>query len=77
MPNGPWVKHSGTDPGPMASAGLGPSFEQRGWNHEPYFRVEVYGPSGLGDLVPCYINGAEAGLQQQQRIPTDNTNFFY
>ena len=25
MPNEPWVKYSGMDPGPMASAGLGPS----------------------------------------------------
>ena len=49
MPNGPWVKHSGTDLGPMASAGLGPNFKQRGWNHGPHCKVEVYGPSGPRD----------------------------
>ena len=53
MPSGPWVKHSGTDPRPIASTGLGPSFEQRGWNHGPHYRVKVHGPSKLGD--PCAV----------------------
>ena len=39
----------------MALAGLRPSFGQRGWGHGPHCRVEVQGPSGLGDPVP-YIN---------------------
>ena len=53
MSNGPWVKHSGMDPRPMASVSLGPGFEQRGWNHGPHCRVEVRGPSGPGD--PCAV----------------------
>ena len=53
MPNRPWARHSGMDPGPMASAGLGPGFGQRGWNHKPHGRVEVHGPSGLGN--PCAV----------------------
>ena len=55
MPNGPWVKHSGMDPGSMASASLRPSLGQRGWNHGPYCRVEVHGPSGLGDLCAVQV----------------------
>ena len=55
MPNGPWAKHSGMDPGPMASAGLGPSFGQRSWNHGPYCRVEVRGASGPRDSCAVQI----------------------
>ena len=53
MPNGPWVKHSGMDLGPMASTGLGPNLGQRGWDHKPHYKDEVHGPSGLGD--PCAV----------------------
>ena len=53
MSNGPWVKHSGMDPRPVASAGLGPNFGQRGWNHGPHCRVEVHGPSRPRD--PCAV----------------------
>ena len=54
MPNRPWVKHSGTDLGPMALAGLRPDFGQRGWNHGPHRLIEVCGPSGPGD--PCAVH---------------------
>ena len=51
MSSGPWVKHSGMRPGPMALASLGPSFGRRGRGYGPYCRVEVQGPSGPGDHV--------------------------
>ena len=53
MANGPWVEHSGMDPGPMALAGLRRSFEQKGWNHGPHCRIEVCGLNGPGD--PCAV----------------------
>ena len=36
-------------PGPMALAGLGPSFGQRDWACRPQCKVEVQDPNGSGD----------------------------
>ena len=38
--------------GPMASAGLGPSFGQRDWACGPHYKVETQGPNGPGDPMP-------------------------
>nr|POF03418.1 hypothetical protein CFP56_76568 [Quercus suber] len=41
MLNRPWAKHSGMDPKPIASAGLGPSFGQKGeaWDLGSHYTI--------------------------------------